>query len=77
MIHGTAVAGRKTSISLEAPYWAALKRAAATRGQSLAALITEIAETRLQRFPDASNLSAALRLFILETESKSRPDAKA
>lgn len=54
------VAGHRTSVSLEAPFWNALKEAAQLRGVSLNALVEEIDRAR------AGNLSSALRVFALE-----------
>ena len=56
------IAGHRTSISLEAPFWQALSEIAGERSQSVAALVAEIDRDR----PDDTNLSAALRLFALE-----------
>ncbi len=53
------VAGHRTSVSLEAPFWDALKEIADARGLSLNALIAEVDGTR------ADNLSSALRVFVL------------
>lgn len=53
------IAGHRTSVSLEAAFWDALKEIAAARGVSLNALIAEIDGTR------AGNLSSALRVFVL------------
>jgi predicted DNA-binding ribbon-helix-helix protein len=55
------VAGHRTSVSLEPPFWDALKEIAAARGISLNALIAEIDAGR------AGNLSSALRLHVLQT----------
>ena len=59
------VAGHETSVSIEPPFWDALKEIATARGISLNALITEVDRGR------AGNLSSALRVFALE-EVKSR-----
>ncbi len=56
------IAGHRTSISLEPPFWQALTEIAASRGTSIAALVAEIDRER----PDHTNLSAALRLFTLD-----------
>ncbi len=53
------IAGHRTSVSLEAAFWGALKEIAAARGVSLNDLIAEVDRTR------ASNLSSALRVFVL------------
>lgn len=58
------IAGHTTSISLEEPFWSALRRLAKVEGRSLAALITDIDERR------GTNLSSALRLYVLESLQK-------
>jgi predicted DNA-binding ribbon-helix-helix protein len=60
------IAGHRTSVSIEAPFWDALKEIADERGLSLNALIAEVDRTR------ASNLSSALRVFVLEALRKQR-----
>ena len=50
----------RTSLSLEDGFWEELAAIAAERGQSVAALITEIDRTR------TGGLSSAVRLFVLE-----------
>ena len=55
------IRGHRTSISLEAPFWAALQGAAAREGISLAALVTRIDEAR-----GRSGLSSAIRVYLLE-----------
>ncbi len=56
------VAGHRTSISLEAPFWEALGEIAAGQGKSVATLVAEVDRQR----PDDTNLSAALRMFALD-----------
>ncbi len=53
------IAGHPTSVSLEAPFWEALKEIAAARGRSLNALVESVDEGR------EGNLSSALRVFVL------------
>ena len=53
------IAGHKTSVSLEEPFWVELAAIASARGQSVSALIGGIDSTR------DGNLSSALRLFVL------------
>ncbi|SIR07403.1 Predicted DNA-binding protein, contains Ribbon-helix-helix (RHH) domain [Rhizobium sp. RU33A] len=53
--------GHRTSFSVEDAFLDELKTIASKRGLSFAALIAEIDESR----PLASNLSSALRLFVL------------
>jgi len=54
------VAGHKTSVSLEEPFWEELAAIASARGQSVSALIGDIDRTR------DGNLSSALRLLVLD-----------
>ncbi|MFI4987668.1 MAG: ribbon-helix-helix domain-containing protein [Alphaproteobacteria bacterium] len=58
------IAGHRTSVSLEAPFWAALQEIAARRGLSLNALIEEIDRGR------GGNLSSAIRVFVLDALSR-------
>ncbi len=53
------IAGHRTSISLETAFWDGLRQAAARRGISVNALITEVDEA------NPANLSSALRVFVL------------
>jgi predicted DNA-binding ribbon-helix-helix protein len=55
------VAGHRTSISLEQPFWDALAEMAAARKTSLAAVVAQIDRTR----PEGTNLSAAVRIAAL------------
>jgi predicted DNA-binding ribbon-helix-helix protein len=55
------IRGHRTSYSLERPFQTELEAIASDRAMSLAALIAEIDGTR----PRDSNLSSALRLFVL------------
>lgn len=55
-----AVAGHRTSISLEEAFWSGLRDIAAERGLSVAALVAEVDRGR-----GPSNLSSALRVFVL------------
>lgn len=55
--------GHRTSISLEAPFWDALKEAAQREGYSLAALIAAIDDAR---GAGAGGLSTAVRIWILD-----------
>jgi predicted DNA-binding ribbon-helix-helix protein len=54
------IAGHRTSISLETPFWEALKAAAAEEGVAVAKLIARIDATR-----GASGLSSAVRIWLL------------
>jgi predicted DNA-binding ribbon-helix-helix protein len=55
-----AIAGHKTSISLEEAFWEALRRLAAEDGSSLAALVAKVDAGR-----GGANLSSALRVYAL------------
>ena len=55
------VAGHKTSVSLEAAFWTALKDIAAGRQQAVSDLVGAIDADRKQ-----GNLSSAIRLFVLD-----------
>lgn len=66
------IAGHRTSVSLEEPFWAALADIAKTEGRSIAALVSEIDKARADAGEDAASLSAAIRLYVLE---KMRRDA--
>jgi predicted DNA-binding ribbon-helix-helix protein len=63
------IAGHRTSISLEPPFWDALVAIAEAGGTSLAALIARIDRERLP----ATSLSAAIRVFVLENARAERP----
>ena len=56
-----AIAGHRTSVSLEAPFWEALREIAAKRGASVQQLIGDIDAAR-----GAQNLSSAIRVFVLD-----------
>ena len=56
------IAGHRTSLSLEPQFWEQLKRLAAARSMSLAALIAAIDHSR-----GRSNLSSAIRVYVLNT----------
>jgi predicted DNA-binding ribbon-helix-helix protein len=55
------VAGHKTSISLEEPFWQALREIAREREMTTGALLNSIASKRVE-----ANLSSAVRVFVLE-----------
>ncbi|RYE30963.1 MAG: aryl-sulfate sulfotransferase [Hyphomicrobiales bacterium] len=54
------IAGHRTSISLEAPFWEALREIAASEDRPIAALVAEVDTGRGEL-----NLSSALRLHAL------------
>jgi predicted DNA-binding ribbon-helix-helix protein len=55
------VSGHKTSVSLEEPFWQALREIAREREMTMSALLNSIASKRGE-----SNLSSAVRVFVLE-----------
>ena len=59
--HSVMIAGHRTSVSLEDPFWAALREVAEARGQSVQALVGAIDAGR-----GGQNLSSAIRVFVLE-----------
>jgi predicted DNA-binding ribbon-helix-helix protein len=60
------IAGHKTSVSLEEPFWAALKQIASTRSTTLSDLVHHIDVEKQAGRGNASNLSSAIRLFVLD-----------
>ena len=63
-----AIAGHRTSVSLEQAFWDELRAIALRRGLSLARLIGEVdrANPRGAGIPRGANLSSALRVYVLE-----------
>ncbi len=57
-----AIAGHRTSISLEDAFWEGLRHIAEERKLSVAALVAEIDATR-----GPNNLSSAIRVFVLRS----------
>ena len=66
------IAGHHTSVTLEDPFWDALCAIAEERGASLSTLIAEIDSTR-----ETTNLSSAIRLFVLGYYRSERTTAPA
>lgn len=56
------IAGHKTSVSLEEPFWLGLKAIAQGRQMTLSTMVGDIDTKRQQ-----GNLSSALRLFVLDS----------
>lgn len=54
-----AIAGHRTSVSLEEPFWEGLQQIAAAKGVSVAALVAAIDAVRGE-----ASLSSAIRLFV-------------
>jgi len=55
------IKGHRTSISIEAPFWDALRQAAAQEGMALAALVAQIDANRGE-----AGLSSAVRVWVLD-----------
>jgi predicted DNA-binding ribbon-helix-helix protein len=55
------IGGHKTSVSLEDPFWDAMKEIAGLKNMTLAQLVDQIDVDR-----DQGNLSSAIRLFVLD-----------
>ena len=64
-----AVAGHRTSVALEAAFWAELERLAAQSRRPLARLVAEIDAKK------RGGLASALRLHVLEALKAERPPA--
>lgn len=56
------IAGHRTSVSVEEPFWDGLNEIARLRRLSIAALVTTIDRGRQGR----GNLSSAIRIYVLE-----------
>jgi predicted DNA-binding ribbon-helix-helix protein len=56
------IAGHKTSVSLEEPFWLGLKEIAQTQHVTLSTMVGDIDTHRRQ-----GNLSSAIRLFVLDS----------
>ncbi len=65
--------GHRTSISLEDAFWTELSALSQERGLSLNALVAEVDHGRIQ---EGTNLSSALRLYVLN-ELKRRTISRA
>ena len=55
------IGGHKSSVSLEDPFWDAMKEIAALKGTTLIQLVSQIDGNR-----EHNNLSSAIRLFVLD-----------
>jgi predicted DNA-binding ribbon-helix-helix protein len=64
------IAGHRTSISLEEPFWTALREIAQARSVSVQALLGSIDSSR-----GGQNLSSAVRVFVLEAVRATPPAA--
>ena len=59
--HSVTLHGHRTSISLEAPFWAELRQIAKDRDMAINALVAEIDEARGLE----SGLASAIRVYVL------------
>lgn len=66
------IAGHRTSVWVEDPFWDALAEIASKESKSTTALIAEVDRRR----PAGSNLSSAIRVFVLD-HYRSAASAKA
>lgn len=64
------VSGHPTSVTIEAPFWEALKALSIRDGVSINCLISQIDTTR----EPSCNLSSAIRLHVLEAALSLAPD---
>lgn len=64
------IAGHRTSVSLETPFWEALGALARERGLSLQALVAAIDRER-----GRANLSSAIRVHVLAAAQARGPQA--
>jgi predicted DNA-binding ribbon-helix-helix protein len=55
------IAGHKTSVSLEEPFWTAVREISQARAITVSALLHEIDRNRAN-----ANLSSAVRVFVLD-----------
>jgi predicted DNA-binding ribbon-helix-helix protein len=60
------IAGHRTSITLEQPFWEQLRLLAQAKNVTVAQLVTQIDATRALTGDLKTNLSSALRLAVLE-----------
>jgi predicted DNA-binding ribbon-helix-helix protein len=65
------IAGHETSISLEAPFWDALREAALDKSVPINALIAQIDATRIDQ-ANPSNLASAIRVWLFQRERSKR-----
>ena len=63
-----AIAGHRTSISLEEPFWVELQEIAREHGRSVQSLVAEIDSRR-----GGQNLSSAIRVFVLAAVRQRAP----
>jgi predicted DNA-binding ribbon-helix-helix protein len=64
------IAGHKTSVSLEEPFWACLREIAHTQQATMSRIVTDIEAGR-----PGGNLSSAIRTFVLNNVRESEAAA--
>jgi len=72
--HSVTIAGHKTSFTLEAAFWDALKTIAAERRSSVAQIVAGVDQQRAGS-EDGPNLSSALRVFVLLQQQAKHQEA--
>ena len=60
------IAGHRTSISLEAPFWEALKDVAAAEALTVTGVVARIDERRAAEGGETNGLSSRIRIHILQ-----------
>lgn len=65
------IAGHATSVSLEPPFWEALREAAEAEGLPLSALVARIDAARVAA-SDPPNLASAIRVWLFERARAAR-----
>jgi predicted DNA-binding ribbon-helix-helix protein len=70
--HSVTLHGHRTSLSLEDAFWAEMQSIARARGLPLAALLSDIDESR----PPDANLSSAIRIYVLNWLKKSASETQ-
>ncbi len=65
------IAGHATSVSLEPPFWDALREAAEAEGLPLSALVARIDAARVAA-SDPPNLASAIRVWLFERARAAR-----
>lgn len=66
------IGGHKTSVSLEEPFWLAVREITEARAITVSELLREIDRDRQE-----ANLSSAVRVFVLEQTRQHAQDVKA
>ena len=59
--YSVTLAGHRTSVSMEEPFWDALKEISKSKGQSITAIVSHIDRNR-----EDLALSSAIRIYVLE-----------